>query len=57
MISHDLLHLVMTNKVTFDEQDSETISNFDCAMDHSCQALVSLFLVSKLETLDTIGFN
>ena len=58
MVSHDLLCLTVTNQITFDQLDSNSVSNFERAMDRCCQVLVSyFFLVSKLETLDTISFN
>ena len=43
-VSHDLLCSTVTNKIAFDQRDSKSISNFERAMDRSCQALVSLFL-------------
>ena len=53
----NLLCSMVTNQIAFDQRDSKSISNFELAMDHCCQALVSrFFLVSKLETLDTISF-
>ena len=59
MVSHDLLRSTVSNQIVFDQRDSKSISYFERAMDRCCQALVSrfFFLVSKLETLDTISFN
>ena len=49
MVSHDLPRSTVTNQSTFDQQDSNSIPNFERAMDRRCQALVSIS-----ETLDTI---
>ena len=52
MICHlDLPRSIVTNQITFDQQDSNSIPDFERAMDPSCQTLVS-----NLETLDTITF-
>ena len=45
MVSHDLSRSIVTNQITFDQQDFHSTPEFERA----CQALVS-----KLETLDTI---
>ena len=56
MVSHDLLHSTVTNQVSFDQQDSKSISNFDGTLLPSTGLPFSC-LVSELETLDTISFN
>ena len=35
MVSHDLLRWTVTDKITFDQRDLKTISNFERAMDRS----------------------
>ena len=62
MESHDLLRSTATNHIAIDQRDSNSVFNFERKMDRCCQALVSRsflisFLVSKLETLDTISFS
>ena len=49
MISHDLPRSTITNQITSDQQDSNSIPDFERAMDLRCQALVS-----DLETLDRL---
>ena len=49
MVSHDLPRSTVTNQITFDQQDSDSVPDFERAMDRRCQVLVS-----NLETLDTI---
>ena len=51
MVSYDLPRSIVTNQITFDQQDSNSVPNFERATDPSCQTLVS-----NLETLDTITF-
>ena len=48
MISHDLPRSTVTNQIIFDQQDSNSILDFERAMDRRCQVL---------ETLDTITFT
>ena len=59
MVSHDLLHSMVTKQIAFNQRDSKSISNFECETDRCCQVLYwsLFFLVSKLGTLDTISFN
>ena len=59
MVSHDLLRSTVTNQIAFDQRDSKSISNFERSMEFLLLStcLVFFFLVSKLETLDTISFN
>ena len=52
MVSHDLPHSTVTNQITFDQRDSNSIPDFKQTMGHHYQALVS-----NLETLDTISFT
>ena len=52
MVSHYMLRSVVTNQITFDQQDSNSVPHFERAIDRHCQALVS-----NLETLDTITFT
>ena len=52
MVSHDLPRYTVTNQITFNQLDSNSILDFELAMDRCCQALVS-----NLETLDTITFT
>ena len=52
MVSHDLTRSTVTNQITFDQRDSNSVSDFECAMDRRCQSLVS-----NLENLDTITFT
>ena len=47
MVSHDLLHLTVTNQIAFDQRDLHSTPECDHEMDSRCQALVS-----KLETLE-----
>ena len=51
MVSHDLPCSTVINQITFDQQDSNSIPDFERAMDRRCEALVF-----NLETLDTITF-
>ena len=52
MVSHDLPRSMVTNQITFDQRDSNSLPDFERAMDRRCQSLVS-----NLETLDTITFT
>ena len=52
MVSYDLPRTIVTNQITFDQQDSNSIPDFERAMNPSCQTLVS-----NLETLDTNTFT
>ena len=52
MVSYDLPRSIVTNQITFYQQDSNSIPDFERAMDPSCQTLVS-----NLETLDAITFT
>ena len=52
MVSRDLPRSTVTNQIRFDQQDSNSIPDFERAMDRRCQALVS-----NLETLDTVTFT
>ena len=52
MVSRDLLRSVVTNQIAFDQRDLHLTPDFECVIDHCCQALVS-----KLKTLDTITFT
>ena len=45
MVSHDLPRLKITNQIAFDQQDLHSTPEFESAIDHRCQVLVS-----KLET-------
>ena len=45
LISQDLPHSTITNQIAFDQRDLHLTPEFEHAMDHRCQALVS-----KLET-------
>ena len=51
-VSHDLLCSMVTDEIVFHQQDSKSISKFECPMNCCCQALIP-----KLETLDTITFT
>ena len=48
MVSHDLSCSTVTNQIAFDQQDSNTIPEFERAMDRHCQGLAF-----RLETLVT----
>ena len=52
MVLHNFLRSTVTEQITFDQGDSNSIPEFERLMDCYCQALVS-----KLETLDTITFT
>ena len=52
MVSHGIPRSKITNQIAFDQQDSKSIPEFECAMDRRCQALVS-----KLEALDKTAFT
>ena len=43
---------MVTNQTTFDQQDSNSIPDFERAIDRRCQVLVS-----NLETSDTTSFT
>ena len=36
MVSHDLLRSTVTNQITFDQRDSNSIPDFERAMDLRC---------------------
>ena len=48
MVSLDLWHSTMTKQIAFDQRDLHSTPEFERAMDHRRQALVS-----KLKTIDT----
>ena len=52
MVSYDLPRSIVTNQITFDQQDSNSIPDFERAMNRGCQTVVS-----NLEILDTITFT
>ena len=52
MVSHDLPRSTITNQIAFNQWDLHSTLEFERAMDHRYQALVS-----QLETWDTITFT
>ena len=50
MTSHDLLHLMSTNRIAFDQRDSHSTLESERAMDHCCQVMVSISEISNTIT-------
>ena len=52
MVSYDLPRSMVTDQITFDQQDLNSVPDLECVMDRGYQ-----MLVSNLESVDSITFT
>ena len=55
MVSHDLPCSTVTNQIAFDQRDTDTILEFERAMDRPCLKLKDMYPYGKLAEISSLS--